>query len=84
MSISSSLWLIGAGIMAQDYARVLIALDQPFEVIGRNESSALLFKKITGLSVKTGGLAYNLKKSTSAPQIAIVAVAVEELSNVTK
>ena len=36
----SNLWLIGASPMAQDYARVLKALDTPFTVIGRGKSSA--------------------------------------------
>ena len=77
------LWLIGAGSIAQDYAKVLSSLKQPFKVIGRGESSALSFKKTTGISVSTGGLNVHLKKNTS-PYIAIVAVGVEQLANTTK
>ena len=40
----SNLWLIGASPMAQDYARVLKALNAPFKVIGRGESSAKEFE----------------------------------------
>ena len=80
---TSSLWLVGASSMAQDYAKVLIALKQPFEVIGRSDSSAFLFKKITGITVKTGGVQVNLKKNTH-PQKAIVAVGVEQLAKVTE
>ena len=36
-----NLWLIGAGQMAQDYVKVLNALDVPFEVIGRGVDSAI-------------------------------------------
>ena len=80
---SSPLWLIGAGGMAQDYANVLVELNKSFEVMGRSEKSALSFKKKTGLSVKTGSLKENLKKTT-APQVAIVAVGVEQLADTAK
>ena len=84
MSTAPSLWLVGAGAMAQEYAKVLKALSRSFEVIGRSESSTLLFKKITGKSAQTGGLKLNLKKNIIVPQMAIVAVSVEELAKVTK
>ena len=77
------IWLIGAGAMAQEYALVLKALKQPFEVIGRSESSAISFKKATGCNVKTSGLKSALKKN-AAPVAAIVAVGVEQLAEVTK
>ena len=51
-----SLWLIGASTIAKDYALVLAALKQPFEIISRSEKSALLFEKVTGKKVRTGGL----------------------------
>ena len=79
----ASLWLVGSSEISQDYARVLMALNQPFEVIGRSESSALLFKKKINHSIKTGGLNFNLKKFTP-PHTAIVAVGIEELASVAK
>lgn len=75
----TALWLIGAGPMAQDYAKVLSALDQPFQVIGRGEASAAAFEKATGHSVKLGGLASVLELE-GAPETAIVAVGVEQLA----
>ena len=81
--MTSPIWLIGAGAMAQEYAFVLKALKQPFEVIGRSESSARSFKKATGCNVKTGGLHSVLKKA-AAPVAAIVAVEVEQLAEATK
>lgn len=81
--MTSPIWLIGAGAMAQEYAFVLKALKQPFEVIGRSESSARSFKKATGCNVKTGGLHSALKK-VAAPVAAIVAVEVEQLAEATK
>ena len=78
----SLIWLVGASNMAEDYARVLIA-QKNFEVIGRGKKSALKFHKNIGKLVKTGGLNINLKKY-NAPEIAIVAVGIEELAKVTK
>lgn len=79
----SNLWLIGSGIMAIDYVSVLKNLKQPFDVIGRGQGSALLFKKKTGINVITGGIKAYLKK-TSGPEAAIVAVGVEQLADVAK
>lgn len=79
---NSSVWLIGASAMAQDYARVLMALNQPFEVIGRGISSAAQFEKTISRTVRTGGVQANLEIS-AAPHSAIVAVGVEHLASVT-
>lgn len=80
-----SLWLIGAGFMAQDYAHVLKALDYPFETIGRGSKSATIFEKNTGLSVHQGGLVHVLSQGkNSPPKQAIVAVGVEQLAATTK
>lgn len=78
-----SIWLIGAGPMAQEYAKVLQALQQPFAVIGRSESSALVFEEKTGHSVTRGGLGHALQNG-EVPEMAIVAVGVEELASTTK
>ena len=78
-----SQWLIGAGPMARDYAKVLLALEQSFVVIGRNESSALVFEENTGCPVTRGGLASALHND-EAPELAIVAVGVEQLASATE
>lgn len=49
-------WLIGAGSMARDYAKVLQGLGQGFEVIGRGPESAKTFEQETGVRVRQGGL----------------------------
>jgi len=77
-----SIWLIGAGVMAQDYAQVLQGLELPFEVIGRGADSAAEFEKVTGKRVRIGGLADALNAS-KAPEKAIVAVGVEQLAPTT-
>lgn len=74
-----SLWLIGAGTMAQDYAKVLQNLGQDFEVIGRGAVSAEKFEFVSGHLVRQGGLSSTLATS-GAPEQAIVAVGVEGLA----
>ncbi len=76
-----SLWLVGAGAMAQDYAKVLQSLRLDFEVVGRNAASAEKFELITGVKVRQGGLSAVLADS-GAPELAIVAVGVELLAEV--
>ena len=75
-----SIWLVGAGSMAQDYAKVLFEIGKPFDVIGRGENSAKIFEQMTGHSVRTGGLK-NALDSDVAPHHAIVAVGVEQLAS---
>lgn len=69
-------------MMAQDYTKVLQSLEQEFEVVGRGKNSAKRFESITGLSVRRGGLTASLV-STDVPELAIVAVGVEHLADVT-
>lgn len=76
-----SLWLVGAGKMAQDYAKVLQGLGQDFEVIGRNEASAKIFESVTGHHVRQGGVRSALAASQS-PDRVIIAVGVEQLAGV--
>ena len=77
------IWLIGSGKMAIDYARVLNALDISFDVIGRGTESAKTFTNETGIEVKIGGLSKALSKF-NYPNVAIVAVGVEQLAQATK
>jgi predicted dehydrogenase len=77
-----SIWLIGAGKMGQDYAKVLKALDVKFEVISRGDESASKFFDTTGIKVKTGGVSKALKEQRY-PEMAIVAVGVEQLAETT-
>ena len=77
-----SIWLIGAGSMAQDYAKVLRSMEQAFVAIGRGEPSALLFERNTGYPVIRGGLESALGAG-KAPEVAVVAVGVEQLARST-
>lgn len=75
--------LVGAGPMAQGYAKVLGALDKAYTVIGRSEASAQAFYDVTGKTVVTGGLDAYLSKPHGACDFAIVSVGVEALARTT-
>lgn len=74
-----SIWLIGAGPHACEYAKVLASLNVDFEVIGRGAASARVFEQETGRAVRAGGLAQALKE-LEPPTQAIVAVSFEALA----
>ena len=74
-----SIWLIGAGPHAREYAKVLASLNVDFEVIGRGAASARVFEQETGRAVRAGGLAQALKE-LEPPTQAIVAVSFEALA----
>lgn len=77
------IWLVGAGGMSVDYAKVLTSQKKEFTVIGRGEASAKDFEKKTGSLVERGGLASFIEKSSVIPKAAIVSVGVEQLYNAT-
>jgi predicted dehydrogenase len=74
------IWIIGAGHMAQAYAKVLLHMEVEFQVIGRGEESAKIFSQETGKSVVTGGLTGTLKKAAAPPEFAIICTPVETLA----
>ncbi len=76
-----SIWLIGAGPHAQEYAKVLLALGREFLVIGRGPGSAAAFEAVTGRPVLSYGMQQALQ-SLPIPDCAIVAVSFEQLCNV--
>jgi predicted dehydrogenase len=81
---TQEVWLVGAGQMAIDYAKVLDAQKVPYTTIGRGTDSAHRFEEKTGHAIVTGGLEKYLEQNTSCPANAIVAVNIEELTAVTK
>jgi len=79
------LLLVGAGTMSSNYAKVLNALNIPFDVIGRGEKSALKFEKFFDKKVIIGGISNYLKVQKSIiPKRAIIAVSVDELAKTTE
>lgn len=77
------IWIIGAGVIAREYAKILKSLDTEFICIGRGEQSAKAFEEATGTSVITGGLNNYLSTSPALPEAAIVATNAEQLANTT-
>ena len=67
------IWIIGAGNMAREYARVLKALGREFMCIGRGQKSAMEFKDETGVEAIQGGLDKFLLSKPVLPEAVIVA-----------
>lgn len=82
-NINKKVWLIGAGRMAVEYAKVLLAQKVSFEVIGRSKKSADIFMEKTGVKPHTGGIEAWIENSDELPTFAIVAISVEKLASTT-
>ena len=80
LSAIGTVWLIGAGAMAVDYAAVLSAMGIRPIVIGRSVQSATDFHGKTGIPVEVGGLEHFLSQQPDVPYAAIVATPVEVLA----
>lgn len=78
--MSSPLWLVGTGLMAQEYAKVLLSLKVPFVAIGRGVPNCEVFLEKTGVEAVAGGLDDFLSRTDSIASRAIVAVGIEALS----
>lgn len=77
------IWIIGAGGVAIEYAKVLKALGHDFIVIGRGHEKAKLFKESVGKDVIEGGLDNYLSTKPDIADKAIVAVNVQYLAATT-
>lgn len=75
-----NIWIIGAGGIAQEYAKVLNSLGLNYTVVGRGEKSALDFKKVIGKSVVVGGLTSFLATKPEIADKAIVATPLDALA----
>lgn len=78
------IWLIGAGNIAKEYAKVLGELNQDYVVIGRGEDKAKAFEKEIGHTVIRGGLSDFIVKTTDIADYAIVSVGLMQLAETTK
>jgi len=76
--------LVGAGAMAQAYARVLQDQAVPSIVSGRGEASARRFEEETGLAVRRGGVERVLEDTAPGWDHAIVAAPVDALAPITR
>ena len=77
------IWLIGASLMAQDYIKVLNALNVETIVIGRSETNAKICAEAMDCEVLSGGLDNFLENNPNPCSHAIVSVGVEALYEIT-
>lgn len=80
--MTHSVWLFGAGPMAQDYQKVLANLECTLSVFGRGQTSAQRFEEETGHKVITDSFE-SRAASLELPDFAILAVGVEGLCDLT-
>lgn len=78
-----STWIIGAGLIAREYAKILNSLGEEYTAIGRGEESASQFEIVTSHPIIRGGINKHLATSPEIPDNAIVAVRTPDLVNVT-
>lgn len=77
------IWLIGAGVIGIEYAKVLIAQNKKFFTIGRGHEKAQAFREATGRDVIEGGLDSFLQTKPEVAEYAVVAVNVQHLASTT-
>lgn len=82
-NLTKKVLLVGAGPMAKDYAKVLLKLNIPFDVIGRGKESAKKFEDEFHIKVHTGGVENYFSNNKSIYQFGIVSVGVEKLAETT-
>lgn len=75
--------LVGTGLIAQEYAKILKVLGSDINVIGRGSENAKRFTESTGIDVTVGGIESFLSTNQVQYDAAIVAVNIEYLSAVT-
>lgn len=78
--IQDNIWLIGTGLMAKEYAKVLLDLKCNFVVVGRSKENCDSFRDSFNVNVLDGGLLRFLHNKPKLPNAVIVAVGIESLS----
>ena len=84
MSDNVKVLVVGAGAMAKEYCKVLLAQNYIPVVIGRGKENAEALEKEFGVSVITGGLEKGFVSLSEVPEFAIVAIDVLQLAEATK
>ena len=77
------IYLIGTGVMAKEYVKVLLAMGVDFKVIGNSKKSCKSFESETDVSVIPGGDKALAKLNVSLNDKFILAVPVEALATTT-
>lgn len=78
-----SIWLIGTGPMAIDYAKALKGLNKNFIVIGRGLEKARVFEETIGIKPFVGGIEEYFKRGRRAPDFVINSVGIDVLKETT-
>lgn len=78
--ICNQIWLVGTGLMAIEYAKVLKSLNVTFKVIGRRDEGCDNFEYQTGIRPIKGGLDKYLSTKPEKPLAVINATGIESLS----
>lgn len=84
MSDNVKVLVVGAGMMAKEYCKVLKALKCEPIVIGRGEENAAKFEEELNVAVLRGGIKENISKIKENIYCAIVAVNIDQLAYTVK
>ena len=82
MSNNVEVLLVGTGNMGKEYCKVLKAQKVSHVAVGRSEEKAQQFQKDMGVVVISGGVTGAMKALENIPTMAIVAVSVDQLKDV--
>lgn len=74
------IWIIGAGTIAQEYAKIVTALGYDYIAIGRGSEKAEIFRQALHHDVIEGGLENYIATQPELPEYAIVATNLSSLS----
>lgn len=81
---NKSVLLVGPGKMGREYAKILIDMKLPLEIVGIEDKSSIEFEKLTLLPVYKKGIDNWLAETEEYPQFAIVSVINQDLGNVAR
>lgn len=74
------IWIVGAGNMGYEYAKILATMGRNFWVIGRSGDSVKKIKERIDCNAVQGGIQNHLGHTSNIPEFAIIAVNDEELA----
>ena len=79
--LKKKLLLVGSGLMAEEYAKVLDKLNMQYDVVGRGSASAEKFETLFNKKVHKGGIQSYFTKNSSHYTHAIVTTGIDQLKD---